>query len=181
GRPKSRRRDRVAKTRDERRVLRASTRDRELAPADALRRLARERVRDRAGGERDRGRQDVVVRAAALRDAVGQLIGEGLSEVLAPRALGGTSAEVRVGERPAEGILVDATARGAAARGVELLPASSRDEIADDVRGPRVERDDVLGAIGRQQREVRDAPQVQQGDRRAIGEQDVVAERYERR
>jgi len=81
-------------------------------------------------------RERVVARAAVVGDTPGELFGERLAEVFTPRALGRPPREVLVREGPAEGTLVDATARRAAAAFLEgylaelgktpvrLLPAS---------------------------------------------------------
>ena len=84
-------------------------------------------------------------------------------------------------ERFVQRRVVDASACGGPARFVEAFAATLRDEIAQHVRGPRIERDHVLRARARDKREVRDAAEVEEGDRRAVGEEHVVAEGHERR
>src|SRR5688572_22035786 len=59
----------------------------ELAPADACRRLARERVGDHPRRERDRGGQRVVLPAALLTNILEQRARERGAELLAARAL----------------------------------------------------------------------------------------------
>src|SRR5687768_6420531 len=101
-RPYRDRRDRLCERVHDREVRGTAAGHGELAPADAGRRLARQRVGDHARRERDRGGQRVVLSAALLAHVLEQRARERRAELLAARALGRAPREVRVAERGRE-------------------------------------------------------------------------------
>ena len=84
-------------------------------------------------------------------------------------------------ERPPERAFIDTAPRRSGAVYVVAFATALRDEVAQDVRRPGVEGRHAVGFCFRDQREVRDAAEVQESDRRALSEEHEVRERHERR
>src|SRR5207247_3818549 len=165
GGPDAKRRDRRAEGFEERWISRAATGDDELAPRDTAGRLALEAIRDRARSERYRRRERVVACTAVARHPPRELVRELPAEVLATGALRRTLREVLVAKGPSQRPLVRATECRAASALVEALAVTLSDEVAQDVCRTRIERRHAFGLGSRDEREVRDAAEVQKRHR----------------
>ncbi len=116
------------------------------------------------------------MRAAVLRDEIVRAPGERGTEELAPRAFRRAAPEVRLAQQLRERALIDLSTGRAVPVDVVRRAGHRGDAVDDHVPRACVERDDVAGAGGWDEREIRDASDVQHRDGREVREEDHVGE-----
>src|SRR5439155_26331842 len=115
-------------------IARTATGHGEHRPGRAARRLARQRVRDAAAAQGERGRERVVERSTVGADALLDPRRERLAEFLAAGALGCAAGEVRMAQGLLERALVHPTSPRTPSVAIEGLARWRDDRVAGHVR-----------------------------------------------